>query len=381
MKNRKIITLCGVVFLAASNLTYSNSLSVSITPSGDQFKEKDDTVSFSCSATGGCPPYTYSWTFSNGQPATSQQEAPGAVTYGASADGKVNKAEITGTDAEGSTDSAEIDVNVIKVTAVSPGNTVESEDSGKFTSTVEPNSLTPSAYLWEASWPANVGNAPAVSFKDPDKDETIVEDTRWFANPDSRWRVETPATSTYKVSIKATVGGSDFTSPEVDLPVSVNDSGNMTPWPLYTGMNTVVITKNATDNKWYVTGQGQFQRAANLGTNVNCPATSQFHPQVLAHENRHVEQFTNIAPWKDFWNVNDFYTNTLSQLPGQATEQAQRTAVNTAINTWLTADNAAYVAKICDMEWDACQNGNNATAPDYRDFRKNDVPTTWGCTF
>jgi len=77
----------------------------------------------------------------------------------------------------------------------------------------------------------------------------------------------------------------------------------MTPWPIYSGASSIVITKYPADNKWYVTGKGIFTRRGLTVVN-HTPANSQFRAQVPEHEEHHVAQFAGIAPWKDMWDVN-----------------------------------------------------------------------------
>ncbi len=117
---RKNVTRASILLsLTLFTTPIFGALSVSMTPSSDQVVAKDENVSFSCSPSGGCSPYTYSWSFQNGSPASSSSQNPNTVTFGSSAEGKENIATVTVTDSAGATASANIKVRVPKVEVVS----------------------------------------------------------------------------------------------------------------------------------------------------------------------------------------------------------------------------------------------------------------------
>jgi hypothetical protein len=95
------------------NAIASGELDVTVSPSTNSVVTMDGSVSFSCSPTGGCPPYTYSWSFDNasGTPPTDKKD-PGDVAFGSSAGGKKNKVKVTVTDSKQASKSAETFVYV-----------------------------------------------------------------------------------------------------------------------------------------------------------------------------------------------------------------------------------------------------------------------------
>lgn len=110
------------------NAVVAEELDVTISPATDSVVTVDGSVSFSCSPSGGCPPYTtYSWSFDNasGNPPTDQQN-PGDVAFGSSAEGKKNKVKVTVTDSKPTSKSAETYVLVPKVEIISAD--VESDE-------------------------------------------------------------------------------------------------------------------------------------------------------------------------------------------------------------------------------------------------------------
>jgi 3D (Asp-Asp-Asp) domain-containing protein len=113
-------------FCFAINNLKADPLNASInTPSSDQIVAKDSSISFSGSATGGCPPYTYSWNFGSADPSSSTSSSASA-TFGDDCAGEVTTVTFTVTDASGNTDSDNVDVTVpnVEITSVD----VESDD-------------------------------------------------------------------------------------------------------------------------------------------------------------------------------------------------------------------------------------------------------------
>lgn len=361
------------------NTGFAEDLSVTISPAATQHMKVDENVDFSCTPSGGCPPYTYAWTFTNGSPGSSQTQNPGAVTFGNAAFGKESEVKVIVTDALSASVEATVKIILPKVTVTGPGSTIEGTDSAEFEATIEPTGLTISAYSWSATWPNGVGNAPVANFEKPNEKKSKIEKARWFADPDSRWMFEVSDLATYQIKCVVTISGKGFESEDKPWEVQVNDSGTVTPWPIYSGENSIAITENSSDNKWYVTGKGMFTRHG-LAVVNNCPADSQFHAQVQEHEEHHVAQFASIAPWKDMWDVDSFYTSDLATLPGMATKALQEAAVTAKLNAWLLQNNQDYQNKQCDMEWDAFQI-EYTVAPAYREWRKTDVSAQYGCTF
>jgi hypothetical protein len=90
-----------------------------MTPSTNQVICVNESIAFGSTPQGGCPPYTFLWSFQNVTPPanTSTMQNPGMVTFGANTLGKVNNVTVTVTDSIQATASANITVTVPKVNA------------------------------------------------------------------------------------------------------------------------------------------------------------------------------------------------------------------------------------------------------------------------
>ena len=123
-QKRKNGTVLKMSWLAAFGISIcigdnarGDNLDVSISPSSDQIIAINGYVNFSCTGKGGCPPYTYAWSFSGGTATDSQytQQNPGSVSFGEDADGTSNYVSVTITDAQGNTDFDDMTVWVPEI--------------------------------------------------------------------------------------------------------------------------------------------------------------------------------------------------------------------------------------------------------------------------
>jgi len=266
--------------------------------------------------------------------------------------------------------SDKVKVTVVKVEINGPGLTPEGLDSKAFSVTVIPANIEPAAYQWAASWPDGVGHTPGVNFDDPQGEETTVIKAQWYAQPDSRWASDTDYQCTYEITASVLIGGLKFSSEPINWIVRVIGGGATEPWPIWSGRHTLIIDQNQ-DDLWYVVGQGQFVRH-DLNAVVYTTATSDFYNKVLAHENHHVEQFAEIEPWSNMWDVDQLYANVLSQLPGQDTREQMEMLVHQEIDQWDAQNFQEYNANHHEMEWQAYQKEYEVD-PRYLEVQENQL--------
>jgi hypothetical protein len=121
------------IFCFSINNLKADPLNASInTPSSDQIVAKDSSISFSGSATGGCPPYTYSWNFGSADPSSSSSSSASA-TLGDACSGQVTTVTFTVTDASGATDTDNVDVTVPDIQSTTESSAPDGTDNSRDT--------------------------------------------------------------------------------------------------------------------------------------------------------------------------------------------------------------------------------------------------------
>jgi len=160
----------GCTFCFAISNVNADPLNASIdTPTSDQIIAKDSSVSFSGSATGGCPPYTYSWSFVSADPSSSTSSSASA-TFGDNCAGEVTTVTFTVTDASGNTDSDNVDIIVPEIESQTkvhaPDGTDDSRDTigiaEQVTLQIYPQSLTENVHWNCTGGSGRIGNGSAL---------------------------------------------------------------------------------------------------------------------------------------------------------------------------------------------------------------------------
>lgn len=261
--------------------------------------------------------------------------------------------------------------------------TREGEDSTEFQARVWPQSITVDSYEWLADWPGLVGHTPQVNFESPVEETTRILKATWFADPDSRWQTytgdpENPVPTfnwaDYDLAVEVTVNGKKCMCRPRRWTVEADMTGRVEPWPIWGGLSVVPsiqVEQDPLDNLWYVTGQGQFFRRQ-LTPVVTIPPTSDFFNKALWHELWHVHQFDNLPPWKDMWDVDDFYLDVLCNLPGQATESDMRDIILAEVVEWHAWNFTWYHLHGCEMEIQALE-AEYAIEPRYLEIHRSEV--------
>ena len=270
-------------------------------------------------------------------------------------------------------------VTAVEVDIYGPSLTTEGMDSGLFTLTVQPDHLEIDGYQWSAQWPEDVGHEPSANFENPEEKETKVLRAKWFAEPNERWESETGVTCAYDIMATVRVLGQDIQSAPWEWTVKVLVAGFVSVDELAKGIETVEISQDPIDGLYYVTGQGDFKRIVDVmaGPTVTAPETSDFHEKFMAHEEYHIEQW-DIDPWASMWDVDTFYAEVLSQLPGQATEQDLWDLIQAKYGAWDQESQDAEVANHCEREAQAYEHEYNFN-PRYLEIKREEVPSVENC--
>lgn len=215
----------------------------------------------------------------------------------------------------------------------------ETEDGGSadFELEVSPDSLSPE-YAWTFEVPSGAGNNPNVNFTPNDQKLTSVAVAHWFADPGSEDKpplVKDQGITPY--TLKATLSYLGV-SVEVEHewtvflpnPLGETKSARIEGTPSY--------QKNPSTGKWEITGVGTLHRFAPAESDItiHVNSNSQWHAKTQAHEEHHVEQWSNIPPWKDYYDVAYFYsghpTSPINGISPQDSELDLIYVIDTRIN-------------------------------------------------
>src|SRR5215471_3850955 len=186
-------------------------------------------------------------------------------------------------------------------TFISSAKTIKDGDSASFTVTVTGGTAT--GYQWSFKAPSGAVNSPNVTFSSLTEPSTVAQG-HWYALPDSACAPSPDSTDPYWNSvytIVCTVTFADKQQQKAQTTLTVNAYWNpagATGTPSITGGPT--IGHDASRNLWVVVDAGTLAR--NLPTpTIYVPSSSQFYEKVVAHENKHVQQ------WKSGM-LSDLYT-------------------------------------------------------------------------
>jgi hypothetical protein len=108
------------------------------------------------------------------------------------------------------------------------------------------------------------------------------------------------------------------------------------------------------------------------------PQSSQFYDKAMAHENKHVTQFTSEDPWKNLWDADGLYESTLSKLTSEISETDLRTQIAEAVLSKRNADDVVFEQYKCDFERGAYE-AMNEVDPDFLEMDEEDWKPLYGC--
>jgi hypothetical protein len=240
------------------------------------------------------------------------------------------------------TSSSKTTVQVVTVEVNPAAPTIDGVDSGNFSISVTPSTVTVSSYNWQWTAPSGAGNSPQVTFSSNTGSITTAVNSRWFALPDDR--VQASTSCRYTVNCEVSIGTTKCTDPNpLQWTVYVPDPAAQTIWPEIMGMPTIDVRVVNGANEWYVVDIGSLHRRAPVVVPF-IPMTSQFYNKIVTvHEGRHVTQFTTAVPGltvHTLWDHAELYNNVLRTMTSTVNDQDLRDRIREQIDTQNAIDNA-----------------------------------------
>ena len=271
-----------------------------------------------------------------------------------------------------------LNVIAVKVYITCPtgdDNVIESKDSSEYTCKILPDGLT-ATYSWltgseNGAWPVTAGNDPVLDYSAQTAQKTKVKKTRWFAKTPSRRAAVDGTKCTYKLNCEVTIDSLKFKAnkpKDMNVKVTFDETTTMASFsdPLDNG-NGIQIEKDKTTNKWKVIGQGTFSRVAPyINMPLNIPESSQFYDKVEHHEKTHLNQFMNKAPWKDMWDADGLYNDTIASLTSTSKRSLWR-KIKKAVTDRIEDDRKEFKESGCDGEGEAFAEMNDEI-PDFLEY-------------
>src|SRR5262249_25396611 len=175
--------------------------------------------------------------------------------------------------------------------SISGAQTIKDGDAASFSVTVTGGGA--ASYQWSFKAPTGAVNSPNVTFSTPTEASTSAQG-HWFAFPDKECAPSGDSADPYWNSvytIVCTVTFADQHQQKAQTTLTVNAYWNpagATGTPNITGGPT--IGHDPVKNLWVVVDGGTLARKLPVPM-IYVPASSQFYEKVVAHENKHVEQW------------------------------------------------------------------------------------------
>ena len=240
----------------------------------------------------------YSWAFGAGaKPATGRGVKP-SCTYTTTGDKTVT---LTVRDDRG----VESDVATLTVTVISMASKVVEDGKNVDFEVLGPPSVLDAdttTFSWDWDYQKPAGNDPDVSFSSLDSKTTTINEAKWYAFPDviCSPRPSPPPdpfiTSTYTIRCTVTTPNGSATA-EAKLSVMIPEEGGRTLSPTLANFTFDNQSGNS-QMPWRLNPNSIRREDAEVIIKVD--ENSQFYDKLVAHENRHVEQ------WKAGWKSNYF---------------------------------------------------------------------------
>ena len=213
------------------------------------------------------------------------------------------------------------------------------------TFSVTPHGATPTSIAWSFTYPQGAGNNPNVTFN-PSNSQSTTTNGHWFAYPDTTCASGGLGfTSVYTIKSTVTFPGTTKI-PSTTLTVSLLQIAGDTVRPTVVGDPAIF---NQSQDVWVVNGAGSLTRTV-PAVIIYFPTSSQFYNKTLAHENKHVQQWTSGM-------VADLYlvSNLMTQLYPltDSTESGLRAQISTAKNNWLAGQDGIWQTRSPAMEAEA----------------------------
>jgi len=203
---------------------------------------------------------------------------------------------------------------------------------------------TPSSYAWSFTSPQGAGNNPNVNFT-PNNGASTTTDGHWFALPNSACTASLGAV--YTITATVTFPGNVQVAPHTTLTVNLLVTAGLEPIPYVLGYPA--IGQNS-QGIWVVTGPGTLSRSVQSPI-IYFASSSQFYNKVVAHENRHVQQWTSGMN-SDLYLVSSLMT-ALSPLTSSTQDGLKAQISNTWNQSWAPSQNSIFQSRLAAAEADA----------------------------
>jgi hypothetical protein len=271
--------------------------------------------------------------------------------------------------------------DVIKV-VIHPSeiNAFEGLDSEPFTCEVHPTNANVTSYRWlsgasNGAWSASAGNNPTLDYISGSSKSSAVRHTRWFAKtPSSLSSVDGPIAS-YNINCEVIVDGQTVRAATPATLAVVVILGTECSPPEMVDEDTISVA--ISNGVWVVTGQGNFRRTAPVPGTTMLTTNSQFYAKIMAHENKHVHQWTNEFPWVSIYSANICYTNLIKGLTG-TNETDLRMKISNAVRAKASQDLMVFSLYRCEAEAAANQ-VEKQTPPHFLEFSDSEWRAVYNC--
>lgn len=185
---------------------------------------------------------------------------------------------------------------------MSGAQTVKDGSSPQFSVTVEGGTAT--NYEWSARWPSRVGNNPNVTFNPASGSSSVTTNAHWFASPNSECGASFNAQYTIKCTVTFSNGKKKSAETTLTVNAEWNPAGKVDP-------NEARITGAPSMGQdasgvWRVTGMGTLGRRI-PAKQVFVPNTSQFFTKADAHEQEHLNHWSQGSLFGNVHQPADFY--------------------------------------------------------------------------
>jgi hypothetical protein len=236
--------------------------------------------------------------------------------------------------------------------SISGAQTIKDGDSATFNVTVAGGN--PTGYFWSFKAPSGAVNSPSVTFSDPTQPSTAAQG-HWYALPDSECAPSADSTDSYWNSvytIVCTVTFADQHQQKAQTTLTVNAYWNpagATGTPNISGGPT--IGHDTSKNLWVVIDAGTLVR--NLPKpQIYVPTSSQFYEKVVAHENKHLEQW-KTGMLSDLYSISSLM-EVLSPLT-DSTQEGLAKKLGVASLEWVQKQDREFQRRLRAAEKEAHQ--------------------------
>jgi len=234
--------------------------------------------------------------------------------------------------------------------SISGAQNIKDGDTASFSVTVTGGAAI--GYQWSFKAPSGAVNDPAVTFGAPNEASTSAFG-RWYALPDRECAPSADSADPYwnsTYTIVCTVTFADQHEQKAQTTLTVNAYWNpagATGTPAISGGPT--IGHDTSNNLWVVIDSGTLARNLPVPL-IYVPSSSQFYEKVLAHENKHVEQW-RTGMLSDLYSISSLMA-VLSPLT-DATQEGLSKKLGVASVAWVEQQDREFQRRLRAAEREA----------------------------